>query len=188
MVQSNIARKIGLIVAVDKNLGIGRNGSLPWSLKADMKHFVDCTTNTEDPSKINAVIMGRKCWESIPEKFRPLKNRLNIVVSRTLPECNDDDLIITNSFEKIVEELLYGQLSTKIERVWNIGGGEIYKLALQNGMVDQIIMTKIEKDFDADVFLDGIDWNHFQEDESARSDILNEKGLNFSFYTYNYVP
>ncbi|KAJ1345778.1 hypothetical protein KIN20_000387 [Parelaphostrongylus tenuis] len=86
-----------------------------------------------------------------------------------------------------MEELMYGPLSANVERVWNVGGGEIYKLALEKGFVDRILMTKIEKGFDCDVFLDGIDWSHFKEDESERSDMMSENGLEFSFHSYRYV-
>jgi hypothetical protein len=75
---------MNIIVAVDKNFGIGKNNSLPWRLPKEHKHFVKLTTTTDNPNKINAVLMGRKCWESIPYKFRPLKNRLNIVLSKTM--------------------------------------------------------------------------------------------------------
>ncbi|KAJ1345777.1 hypothetical protein KIN20_000386 [Parelaphostrongylus tenuis] len=145
MVQSKSLRKVGLIVAVDDSMGIGKNGTEPFNLKKDMKHFVEHTSKTKDPTKINAVVMGRKCWESIPEKFRPLKNRLNIVVSRTLPEHRDENVIISNNFDEIMEDLLYGPLSANVERVWNIGGGEIYKLGLQKGFIDWILMTRIQK-------------------------------------------
>ena len=75
--------KFNLIVAAcGKSLGIGFNGELPWRLKSEMKHFASTTSTTKDPTKKNAVIMGRKTWESIPAKFRPLKNRFNIVLSR----------------------------------------------------------------------------------------------------------
>ena len=74
---------INLIVAAcGKSLGIGKNGQLPWQLRREMKHFASLTSTTKDPNLCNAVIMGRKTWESIPVKFRPLKNRLNVILSR----------------------------------------------------------------------------------------------------------
>lgn len=86
-----------LIAAVDKNLGIGIQNRLPWRLKADLKYFSDITSIAA-PEKINAVIMGRKTWESLPEKSRPLKGRLNVVLSRQALELhkrsvnfNDDE-------------------------------------------------------------------------------------------------
>ena len=75
--------KFNLIAAAcGKSLGIGVNGELPWRLKSEMKYFASTTTKTKDSVKKNAIVMGRKTWESIPLKFRPLKNRLNIVLSR----------------------------------------------------------------------------------------------------------
>ena len=76
--------KFDLIVAADQNLGIGLNGDLPWKLKGDLKYFRNLTIQTQDRNKINAVIMGRTTWESIPDKFRPLPNRLNIILSNSL--------------------------------------------------------------------------------------------------------
>ena len=81
-----------IIAAVTRKNGLGVNGTLPWKLPKEMAHFRKATsalgsipTGSSDPSKqaMNAVIMGRKTWESIPIKFRPLKGRINVVVSRT---------------------------------------------------------------------------------------------------------
>ncbi|CAJ0592621.1 unnamed protein product [Cylicocyclus nassatus] len=187
MREPNTLRKIGLIVAVDSKFGIGKEGKIPWALKKDMSFFVQQTSNTSDPTKKNAVIMGRKCWESIPAKFRPLKNRLNIVISRTLPSCREENLIISDNFDDIMKELSFGALSEKIEKVWDIGGAEIYKLALDKELVDEMLITKIQKDFDADVFLTGVQWDRFKEDETARSQLLSENGLEFSFHRYCYI-
>ena len=70
-----------IIVAACENLGIGSNGTLPWRLKKEMQYFAQMTKNTKDISKKNAVLMGRKTYESIPPNFRPLKDRLNIVLT-----------------------------------------------------------------------------------------------------------
>ena len=71
-----------LVVAAAKNMGIGKEGGLPWSLPGDMAYFKDLTSRTRDAAKQNAVIMGRRTWESIPAKFRPLKGRINVVLTR----------------------------------------------------------------------------------------------------------
>ena len=73
--------KFSLVVAMDEERGIGKQGTLAWRLPADLKHFKEITTEVKDMKKQNAVIMGRKTWESLPEKFRPLPQRLNIVVT-----------------------------------------------------------------------------------------------------------
>ena len=73
--------RLTIIIAATKANGIGVNNTLPWHLRNDMKYFAQVTSNAADGQQ-NAVIMGRKTWESIPKKFRPLSNRYNIVLSR----------------------------------------------------------------------------------------------------------
>ena len=76
-------RSFSLVVAATvPDFGIGFNGSIPWRIPEDLKFFKDTTTFTKDNQKQNAVIMGRKTWESIPSKYRPLPSRLNIVLTR----------------------------------------------------------------------------------------------------------
>jgi dihydrofolate reductase len=76
-------RRFSVVVGICKqNRGIGIDGKMPWRLRADMAYFKQVTRSTHDPLKRNAVIMGRKTWESIPSKFRPLDDRLNVVISR----------------------------------------------------------------------------------------------------------
>lgn len=106
---------MNIIVAVDKCFGIGKNNTLPWHLRKEYAHFVQQTTSTRDPTKLNAVIMGRRCWESIPEKQRPLKNRVNVVLSRTMATKVEDRLIIANSIENALQLLDVGQFRGKIE-------------------------------------------------------------------------
>jgi hypothetical protein len=76
-----------IVVAATKSGGIGLKGVMPWSLPADMEYFRQLTSTTTDANsgRLNAVVMGRKTWDSIPQKFRPLKNRVNIVISRFVP-------------------------------------------------------------------------------------------------------
>ena len=71
-----------LVVAATRKLGIGKAGSMPWKLPGDMAYFKEITSKTADSGKQNAVIMGRKTWESIPPKFRPLPGRINVVLTR----------------------------------------------------------------------------------------------------------
>ena len=86
-----------LVVAVDSNNGMGRAGALPWHLPGDMKHFKEITTRTESPDKKNVVVMGRKTWESLPGKFQPLPERINVIMTRQ-EDFSEDDVIVVKSF------------------------------------------------------------------------------------------
>ena len=79
--------RLTLVVAATKQNGIGRNGTMPWHIPKDLAYFSRVTTNAP-AAQMNMVLMGRKTWESIPLKFRPLKKRINVVLSRN----NDYDL------------------------------------------------------------------------------------------------
>ena len=142
---------INMIVAATKSNGIGINGGLPWKIKKDMDHFRSMTTNyrRRDKSKhlpANACIMGRITWESIPKKFRPLKDRLNIVISRKPAECNDENVIFCTTMQDAI------QIAHKANApsIWIIGGEQIYKLA--EPFCHQIFMTRIEQDIECDAF------------------------------------
>ncbi|KAL3232660.1 Dihydrofolate reductase [Nakaseomyces bracarensis] len=137
---------VGVVACLLPDLGIGFQGALPWRLSKEMKYFREVTTSTFNPSKRNVVIMGRKTWESIPSRFRPLPNRINVVVSRSF-ECGplkkiDDAVYHSNSLVDCITELRtsFAQ-DNNIERIYLIGGGEIYKQCLD--VVDNWLITKI---------------------------------------------
>ena len=80
-----VSKKVSMIAAVCQGNGIGIKGNLPWRLKNEMAYFTRITSETKDGDKKNAVVMGRKSWDSIPPKYRPLPGRVNVVISRSLP-------------------------------------------------------------------------------------------------------
>ncbi len=165
-----------IIVAMDSNRGIGKNGRLPWHLPADLKHFKEVTTQTDDARKKNAVIMGRKTWESLPEKFRPLPERINVVLTRDkeleLPEA----VFKGNHFKAIFQ-----RLENQSGEIFVIGGGQILNQAIQYPECQRIYATHVRKNFDCDTF-----FPNFKKDfkESSRSPILKENSLEFFFAEY----
>jgi len=138
-------KPIDLIVALDKNNGIGKDGAIPWRIPEDLKRFAQITSTTVDPDKQNAVIMGRKTWESIPEKFRPLPNRLNLVL--TLGNTEFPGAIAVHSFHGAINLVEH---TTKIERVFVIGGAKVYKRAMRHA--ENIYVTALDIEVVCDVF------------------------------------
>ncbi|MEJ7646589.1 MAG: dihydrofolate reductase [Chryseolinea sp.] len=139
---------ISLIAACSKNRIIGKNNDLPWKLPDDMKYFMETT-------KGHHVIMGRRNYDSIPQKFKPLPNRTNIVVTRQTgfiaPGC-----IVVNSLDNALE---IAQRSSEVE-TFIIGGAEIYTLAIATA--DRIYLTEIDAIIDGDTFFPNFDkgqWN-----------------------------
>ncbi|KAH8673563.1 dihydrofolate reductase [Xylariales sp. PMI_506] len=155
--------ELTLVLAATREMGIGRAGTLPWTgLRKEMAYFARVTKrlpSDAQPTALNAVIMGRKTWESIPPKFRPLKGRLNIVISRSHPEAVVEPADIetgpvqANSLEKALEYARSsGSGPHKIGRVFIVGGAQIYDAALQLKEARRILLTKVMSDFECDTF------------------------------------
>jgi len=120
---------ITIIAAVAKDGCIGRKGLLPWRLKSDMEHFVATTTG-------HTVIMGRKTWDTIPKRFRPLVNRRNIVLSRNHELAKTGAQETASSFEEALA------ISENDEQVFIMGGAEIYRQALP--LAERLILTHVD--------------------------------------------
>ncbi|ODV61407.1 dihydrofolate reductase ASCRUDRAFT_75425 [Ascoidea rubescens DSM 1968] len=153
-----------VVAALLPELGIGYQGRLPWRLRREMKYFVDVTTGSRNTSALalgsrNAVIMGRRTWESIPLRFRPLKNRLNVVLSRLFDDfllnSENENIVYSNGLDNAIERL---QQLESINRIFIIGGAEVYNLALKNEKVNRVLLTEINSigglDHKMDTFLD----------------------------------
>ena len=133
-------KQLSLIAALDAANGIGKDNDLMWNLPADMRFFKETT-------KGHVVIMGRKNYDSIPEKYRPLAGRTNVVLSRK-PNFEAPDCLVFDSFENCVASL---ELAPD-QKAFIIGGAEIYKLALESGLVHEMYLTHIDKTYGADTF------------------------------------
>lgn len=135
---------------MDANRGIGKNNDLMWHLPADMNFFKETTKN-------QIVVMGRKNYDSIPEKYRPLPNRLNIILTRN-KDFKADNCLVFNSLNECLEYFK----NEKERKVFIIGGGEIYKMALESNCLDEMFITYIDGVFGADTFFPDFDekeWN-----------------------------
>ena len=135
---------MNIIVAMCKNRGIGFQNTIPWHLSADLKRFKYITTSYENK---NTIIMGRKTWDSLPDKYKPLPKRKNIIISSKKDIIEQENVIIYNDINLIKNN--YKELH---RNTWIIGGTQIYKYALENDLVRNILITVIDKDFECDVF------------------------------------
>lgn len=166
--------EIHLIVAVaNENNAIGKNNGLLWHLPKDMQFFKSMTTGY-------TIISGRKNYESIPKKFRPLPDRRNIVITRQ-ENYSSEGAEIVHSLE---EAIALAKDDAK-EKCFIIGGGQIYKEALNKDLIDQMHITWVKGNFDADTFFPKLDlknkWRLYRE-EASLSDEKNKYDMVFAMY------
>lgn len=173
-------QKVYIIVATDKNNGIGIDGKLPWKLKKDMQFFKDTTSEVWGEDAQNMVVMGRKTWESIPEKFRPLPDRHNVILSRNKSYKAEGAKTVFS----LGEALRDAEMDEKIENVFIIGGAQIFEMALD--MADGIYLTKIDKEYECDTHLPELPERYFPEPERLGSE--EEDGVSYSFEFYTKDP
>lgn len=140
---------ISMIAAVAENLVIGGNNDLVWRLPDDMKYFMETTRN-------HHVIMGRLNYESIPHKFRPLPQRVNIIVT-SQDDYEAKDCIITNSIGEAIDVARQDNQ----EEVFIIGGGQIYAQSID--LADRLYITEIKSSFEGDTFFPEIDKSEWLE-------------------------
>ena len=143
--------KIALIVAMGRNREIGKNNDLLWHLPKDMHFFKETTIG-------HAVVMGRKNWDSIPERFRPLSNRRNIVLTRNA-SIQLDGAEVVHTLEEA-----YALCEGKNEVCFVIGGAQVYHLALQSDSVKELFITHVDEEFDADTFFPNIDLSDWSQE------------------------
>ena len=131
-----------IVVAMTSNHVIGQNGDMPWHLPADLVHFKELTSG-------HAIIMGRRTWESIG---KPLPNRLNIVVTRQ-EDYVAEDVTVVHSLED-------GIVAAGTQRIFLVGGGEMYKEALP--IASKMHITRIDALIDGDTKFPEIDESIWQ--------------------------
>ncbi|XVF01078.1 hypothetical protein REPUB_Repub04eG0056400 [Reevesia pubescens] len=182
--QPDPQRTYQVVVAATKDMGIGKDGKLPWKLPSDLKFFKDVTLTTSDSGKKNAVIMGRKTWESIPLQNRPLSGRLNVVLTRSgsFDIATAENVVICGSMTSALELLAASPYCLSIEKVFVIGGGQIFREFLNVPGCDAIHITEIETSIECDTFMPAIDSFVFQPWYSSFPVV--ENNIRYCFTTY----
>ncbi|MEC3917103.1 dihydrofolate reductase [Nocardia sp. CDC160] len=159
-----MSRTIGLIWAQTPKGIIGRDNAIPWRIPEDMAHFKDVTWG-------HPVVMGRKTWDSLPARFRPLEGRRNIVVTRQ-SDWSAEGAERAGSLAEALE--LAGDRS-----VWIAGGGEIYRAAMP--LATELMVTEVDADIDGDTLAPVIDPEWQADDSEWRK---SKKGLRYRFRRY----
>lgn len=166
--------RIGLIWAEAQGGVIGSGGTMPWHLPEDLAHFRAITGHS-------TVVMGRRTWESLPERFRPLPGRQNVVVTRS-PAWRAEGAITANSFD----EAIAASLTDAAAMTWVIGGAELYSTAIAHA--DRLEVTEIDLDVEGDTYAPevGHGWILATRDpESGWHD--SRTGLRYRFVRYDRV-
>jgi dihydrofolate reductase/thymidylate synthase len=175
-------KNFSVVVAVTQKGGIGLNATIPWKLPTDLKFFKSVTTKTQDEKKQNAVIMGRKTWDSIPAKFRPLPGRLNIVLTRNIQEhisaCSNSNVRFASTFQQALEVAD----DTDVEGVFVIGGSHVYKECLSSPLCSKIYLTQVLRDINCDVFFPPLNPSEFRLETVGEVQV--ENSVPFQFNTY----
>jgi dihydrofolate reductase len=145
--------EVSIILACTHDGGIGKNNTIPWHIPADMKHFREITTTAPCGLK-NVVIMGKKTWQSLPNAYRPLHNRVNIIVSSTL--TRENNIEVKNNLDQAIN---YAMSLNNIFKVFIIGGARLYNEAIKHSLCTSAYVTHIMTEdetvnFECDTFID----------------------------------
>ena len=163
--------RISMIAAVSENRVIGKDNDLVWSLPRDMKYFMDTTRG-------HHIITGRRNYESIPNKYRPLKDRTNIIVTRQGDYDGGEALIVHSIEEGIDLARKNGE-----EELFIIGGGEIYSQALP--LADRLYITEVKGIFEGDTFFPEFDPGNWEEVSRISNETDERHDYAFDYVIYD---
>lgn len=162
---------VSLIAALTKNRVIGKDNDLPWRLPDDLKYFAQTT-------KGHHVVMGRKNYESIPKKFRPLPNRTNMVLTRQ-KSWAADKCIVVNTIESAIEIAR----NHNEEELFVIGGAEIYQLAFP--FANRLYLTEIDHELKGDTYFPALDRSMWMETSRTHHPMDERHAYSFDFVVYH---
>ncbi|KAM9754440.1 dihydrofolate reductase [Menidia menidia] len=175
-------KSIRPIAAICSNMGMGKDGTLPWSLPTEFKYFLDTISRVSRPGNMNLMIWGRLCWNSHPPNMFPLANALHVVLSETMSTVPDHAHFLCRDFESAVRLAAEPPLADIIETIWILGGTRVYEDALKHPWCDLLYLTDVMADFDCDVFFPEFDRELFKLQETfpdVPSEVQEENGIKF---------
>ena len=158
-----------IIAAVSDNNVIGVKGKIPWHIPEDLRRFKELTLD-------HPVIMGRRTYESIPERFRPLPKRKNIVLSSSLSD--QEGIYIARTIDEALE-LIEDRDS------YVIGGRRVYELFLP--YVDRLEITRVHRSFEGETFFPEVNWDEWETSNEERDLVSENERIPYSFLTYSRI-
>lgn len=167
-----------IVVAADRAGGIGKNGQLPWHLPGDMAYFKRLTLEPPSAGLRNAVIMGRKTWQSIPSKFRPLGGRINVVITSDSTLDLPESVARVDSFAAAIASVMD---VNSLGSVFVIGGAQVYRQALEHPDLEFVYLTRVHATFDCDATFGPIP-EHFEL--ISRSETQSDGDIVYDFEVY----
>ena len=165
--------EIIIIAALDQSYGIGFQGRIPWRIPADLTRFRELTVG-------HPVVMGRKTYESIPTKFRPLPGRLNVVLSSD-PKFDHEGIVVAHSLDEAVSSLSEGRITAQVvdfQSTYIIGGSQVYSSALP--LATRLELTWVDGVFNVDTFFPRFNQREWQE-------VARQNHRGYSFVSYERV-
>lgn len=185
---------ISCIFTIDTYGGIGKDGGMPWHLPTDLHHFKEITSTRSKPNTKNVCIMGRKTWESIPDRFKPLSDRINVILSTTLNQDElrskhmSNDIYVFNMGLK--EALTALTTMNNINKIFVIGGASLLIEAMNLPNLHHVYITRIHDiDFkcDTSISLDSLNDRAIYNKDDSVSKTITEKDITYTFERYTRV-
>lgn len=180
-----------LIVACQADLGIGLNNTIPWNIPEDLQHFknVTCNVPNNNSGLKNVVIMGRKTWDSIPIKHRPLKGRINIVISKNLSNdiypIESNEIKCFNELEAVDNYLKRLQFDKELGKIFIIGGQSCYEYYLKNVVFTKIYLTRVFTNTICDVKMPMLNrYTNYYSLSKCGEVLTSKNGVQYQFREY----
>lgn len=185
--------RLELMVACDQALGIGKDGTLPWSLPSEFAYFLKMTQNREgNGGKVHASIFGRANWDSIAKTIgspdnNPWKDTICYILSRSMTNQElPKDVYVCSSFQEIIDHLNRPEIKERVDRVWIHGGVSVYKEALGSPYFYRLYKTVIEATYPSDVFFPPVDETRLTlvHDADVLQGVQRENDINFQVFVF----
>lgn len=177
-------KQFSMIVAIDNKNGFSKNNKIPWHLKKDFKWFNNVTTGGTNQ---NAIIMGRKTWETLPKK--PLTNRYNIIISsKTDISHNDKQCMVVSSLDEALMFCTRGNSKHLIDDIFVIGGQQLYEEGLNHKLCKRLYITHIDADYGCDRFFPKIDMNEWRLLDCSCINVEGDVKFTFCIYERGAKP